>query len=253
MYTLFITGTAGSGKSTLTGSLNEWLRDQEQSTITVNLDPAVTVLPYEPDVDVRDVVDYERIMVTRRLGPNAALIASIREVARHIEGLREEVNSFNVDYALVDTPGQLELFAFRKEGKIIARNLTDGSKAMLFLLDPMFCVNPKNFAASIFLSVSIYLSFGIPLLMALSKVDAVPKRYVSRILRWAESDEAFLVDLETKLKGAQMLLARDVAKAVFDVSAFIPIIPVSALNMSGLVELHSALTRIFSEGELELR
>lgn len=253
MYTLFITGTAGSGKSTLTGSFNEWLRDQEQSAITVNMDPAATVLPYEPDVDVREIVDYERIMVTRRLGPNAALIASVREVARHIEELREEVNSFNVDYVLVDTPGQLELFAFRKEGKIIVKNLTEGSKAMLFLLDPMFCVNPKNFAASIFLSVSIYLSFGIPLIIALSKIDAVPKKYINRILRWAESDEAFLIDLENRLKGAQMLLARDVARAAFDVSSFAPIIPVSALNMSGLVELHGALTRIFSEGELELR
>jgi len=81
----------------------------------------------------------------------------------------------------------------------------------------------------------------------------VPKKYINRILRWAESDEAFLIDLENRLKGAQMLLARDVAKAVFDVSSFVPIIPVSALNMSGLVELHGALTRIFSEGELELR
>lgn len=253
MYAVFITGTAGSGKSTLTSSLNEWLRDQEQSTITVNLDPAATVLPYEPDVDTRDMVDYERIKVERRLGPNAALIASIREVARHIEEIRDEIKSFNVEYVIIDTPGQLELFAFRKEGKIIAKNIYNGPKAMIFLLDPIFCINPKNFAACIFLASSIYLSFGMPMLMVLSKIDAVPRKYVNRIMRWVESDEAFIVDLEARLQGPQLMLARDVARAVYDISTFIPIVPVSALNMEGLVELHALLTRVFSEGELELR
>lgn len=253
MYVVFITGTAGSGKSTLTSSFNEWLRDQEQSTITVNLDPAATVLPYEPDVDVREIVDYERIKVERRLGPNAALIASVREVVRNIEELREEIKSLNVDYVLIDTPGQLELFAFRKEGRIIAKNICDAPSVMIFLLDPMFCINPKNFAACLFLASSIYISFGMPMVMVLSKVDAVPKKYVNRIMRWVESDEAFIVDLESRLQGSQMLLARDVARAVYDISSFIPIVPVSALNMTGFVELHATLTRIFSEGELELR
>ncbi|MEM4586098.1 MAG: ATP/GTP-binding protein, partial [Candidatus Caldarchaeum sp.] len=81
---IFVVGTAGSGKSSLTGVFSEWLRDHEQSTATVNLDPAALSLPYDPDVDVREFVDYERIMSTRNLGPNGALIASVREVARNI-------------------------------------------------------------------------------------------------------------------------------------------------------------------------
>ncbi|MEM2991134.1 MAG: ATP/GTP-binding protein, partial [Halobacteria archaeon] len=85
MRTIFIVGTAGSGKSTFTASFSEWLKDNEQTVATVNLDPAAISLPYEPDIDVRDIVDYERIMATRGLGPNAALIASVREVAKNIE------------------------------------------------------------------------------------------------------------------------------------------------------------------------
>ncbi|MEM3141107.1 MAG: ATP/GTP-binding protein, partial [Nitrososphaerota archaeon] len=108
MYTIFITGTAGSGKSTLTGAFSDWLRSQEQSTLIVNLDPAAISTPYEADIDIREMVDYERIMTTRKLGPNAALIASIREVVRHVEELVEEIDSHEVDYVLVDTPGQLE-------------------------------------------------------------------------------------------------------------------------------------------------
>jgi GTPase SAR1 family protein len=84
MNVAFVVGTAGSGKSSLTGVFSEWLRDHEQMTATVNLDPAAIALPYEPDLDVREYVDYERVMATKNLGPNGALIASVREVARNI-------------------------------------------------------------------------------------------------------------------------------------------------------------------------
>ncbi|RLG05636.1 MAG: GTPase [Thaumarchaeota archaeon] len=254
MYTVFVVGTAGSGKSTLTSSFSDWLKEQEQSTLLVNLDPAAHSLPYEPDVDVRDYVDYERIMVSRRLGPNAALIASIREVARYVEELREDVNSFNPDFVIVDTPGQLELFAFRREGLILTENIgVEGRKTMLFILDTIFCTNVKNFVASTFLASSIYLSFGLPMIQVLNKIDAVPREHVERIQGWSESMDSLLVDLEDKLKGGLMIFSREVAQAVYDIVSSIPIIPVSSITMEGFPELHAALTRIVSEGELELR
>ncbi|MCD6260426.1 MAG: ATP/GTP-binding protein [Thaumarchaeota archaeon] len=254
MYTVFVVGTAGSGKSTLTSSFSDWLKEQEQSTLLVNLDPAAHSLPYEPDVDVRDYVDYERIMVSRRLGPNAALIASIREVARYVEELKEDVSSFNPDFVIVDTPGQLELFAFRREGLILAENIgVEGRKTMLFILDPIFCTDVKNFVASTFLASSIYLSFGLPMIQVLNKIDAVPREDLERIQGWSESMDSLYVDLEDKLKGGLMIFSREVAQAVHDIVSSIPIIPVSSITMEGFPELHAALTRIVSEGELELR
>lgn len=253
MYTIFVVGTAGSGKSTLTASFSDWLRDQEQSTLLVNLDPAASTLPYEPDVDVRDYVDYERIMATRRLGPNAALIASVREVARHVEELVDEVNSFNADFVIVDTPGQLELFAFRKEGKILSRNIGSERKLMFFILDPMFCAATKNFVASMFLASSIYLSFGLPMIQVLNKIDAVPRKYLDRIERWSESIDALVVEVENKLKGGLMAFSREVAQAIHDIVSALPIIPVSSVTMEGFPELHATVTRVVGEGELELR
>jgi len=253
MYTIFITGTAGSGKSTLTGAFSDWLRSQEQTTLLVNLDPAALTLPYEPDVDVREMVDYERIMTTRRLGPNAALIATLREVARHIEELAEEVNSHDVDFVIVDTPGQLELFAYRKEGRIFTRYIGDCRKVMLFLLDPMFCAVTRNFVASMFLASSIYLTFQLPMIQILNKIDAVPKKYIDRIERWSESLESLIVDIENKSKKVLMHLSREIAQAVYDIVSSIPIVPVSSITMEGFTELHAVLTRVVSEGEVELR
>jgi len=254
MNTIFIVGTAGSGKSTLTSAFSDWLRAQEQSTLLVNLDPAAQILPYEPDVDVRDFVDYDRIMSTRKLGPNAALIASIREVARHVEELREEIEGFNADFVIVDTPGQLELFAFRQEGLTLAENIGEkGRKLMIFVLDPMFCTSVKNFVSSMFLSASIYFSFGLPMIHALNKIDAISREQVEKIEGWCESLDALILDLENTLEGGALFLSREVAEAVHDIIISMPVIPVSAVTMEGLAELHAAITRFVAEGEMELR
>ncbi|MEM3786853.1 MAG: adenylyl-sulfate kinase, partial [Nitrososphaeria archaeon] len=37
MYTIFLTGTAGSGKSTLTSVLKKWYEERESYAITLNL------------------------------------------------------------------------------------------------------------------------------------------------------------------------------------------------------------------------
>ena len=254
VYTLFIVGTAGSGKSTLTSAFSDWLKAQEQSTLLVNLDPAAQILPDEPDVDIRDYVDYEKIMATRKLGPNAALIASVREAARYVEELAEEIGAFNPDLVLVDTPGQLELFAFRQEGLILAENIGEkGRKAMIFVLDSIFCTSVRNFISSMFLSASIYFTFGIPMIHALNKIDAISNEQLAKIEGWVDSFDALLLDLENTMKGGLMALSREVAHAVHDIILSMPVISVSSVTMDGFSELHAAITRFLSEGEIELR
>ncbi|MCD6235480.1 MAG: ATP/GTP-binding protein [Thaumarchaeota archaeon] len=254
MNTVFIVGTAGSGKSTLTSAFSDWLRSQEQSTLLVNLDPAAQTLPYEPDVDVRDYVDYDRIMATRRLGPNAALIASVREVARYVDELSEEINAFNPDFVLVDTPGQLELFAFREEGFILAESIgVKGRKIMVFILDPMFCTTAKNFVSSVFLSASIYFSFGLPMIHVLNKIDAIPREKVEKIEGWSESFDSLIIDLENSMESTARILSREVAEAIHDIIISMPIIPVSSTTMEGFPDLHATITKFLSEGEMELR
>lgn len=52
--TYFVIGMAGSGKTTLVDALQQTLKN----AFLVNLDPAVQQLPYTPDVDIREAVDY---------------------------------------------------------------------------------------------------------------------------------------------------------------------------------------------------
>ena len=74
MYFVFFVGTAGSGKTTLVKTFNDYLRDQQMDSTIINLDPAVESLPYTPAVDVRDYVDAYEVMEKFGLGPNLSLI-----------------------------------------------------------------------------------------------------------------------------------------------------------------------------------
>jgi hypothetical protein len=56
----------------------------EYDVITMNLDPGVVRLPYSPDIDVRQFVDYNDIVDRYELGPNGALIVAMDQVALKI-------------------------------------------------------------------------------------------------------------------------------------------------------------------------
>jgi len=43
----------------------------------INLDPAVLEVPIEPQIDIRDTIDYKGIMREYRLGPNGAIVTAL--------------------------------------------------------------------------------------------------------------------------------------------------------------------------------
>ena len=138
----FIIGTAGSGKSLFTAAFAEWLKMSKQDVAVVNLDPGALKLPYQPDVDVRNYVDVGDIMEKYGLGPNGALIMAADLIADEIENLTRDIEEAHADIVLVDTPGQMELFAFRASGPYIVNELTKEPKALIYLFDAVFSINP---------------------------------------------------------------------------------------------------------------
>src|SRR3990170_2874049 len=73
---IFVTGTAGAGKSLLVSKIYEYYTRNGAFASILNLDPGVENLPYTCDIDVRDHVDIVSIMKQYDLGPNGALITS---------------------------------------------------------------------------------------------------------------------------------------------------------------------------------
>jgi hypothetical protein len=249
LFIIFIIGTAGSGKSLLTASLTEWLKTQKQDVITMNLDPGALTLPYTPDIDVRDDISVENIMERYGLGPNGALIMAADLIAEETDRLGREIESLKSDLVIVDTPGQMELFAFRASGPYIAKELTREPKAVVYLFDSVFSANPLNYVSNLFLSAALYNRFFIPQTHVLSKCDLLPPKDVDRIVGWSASPSKLETAIEEKLNGTRRLLSRDMMHAIYRLGLRFLLTPVSAKTNQGLINLNATLERIFTGGE----
>lgn len=249
MYVVFIIGTAGSGKTLLTASLNEWLKLAKQETATINLDPGTLTLPYTPDIDIRNYININRIMEKYKLGPNGALIMAADLIAEEAERLGREIEDLNPDIVIVDTPGQMELFAFRASGPYIASELTKEPKAIVYLFDSVFSLNPLNYVSNLFLSAAVYNRFFIPQVSVLSKCDLLPPKELNDIVDWSASPKTLETAIEEKLSGTKRLLSRNMTHAIHRLGLRFLLIPISAKTNEGLINLTAALERILAGGE----
>ncbi|MHA2358454.1 MAG: ATP/GTP-binding protein, partial [Candidatus Heimdallarchaeaceae archaeon] len=147
-YTIFMLGTAGSGKTVLTRTMYDWFSEKNLDVATLNLDAGVKRLPYNPDIDVRDMVNIDNLTEQLDLGPNGAMIASMDLIATKIDELKSEIDYIQPEYLLVDTPGQIELFAYRSSGRLVSSVISDDSQpASVFLIDPSLVLRPEGFSS----------------------------------------------------------------------------------------------------------
>jgi len=249
LYLIFIVGTAGSGKSLLTSAFSDWLKLKRQNAICVNLDPGVLKTPYTPDVDVREFISIDELMEKYELGPNGALVMAADLIATEIESIKKEIEDFNSDYVLIDTPGQMELFAFRASGPYIVNELTTDPKAIVYLFDAPFSIDPLNYVSNMFLATAVYSRFLIPQVYTLSKADLVPERERKRVLDWGTKAGALENAIEEQISETKRLLTRGMMRLISRLGLSFTLIPISSTKESGFINLHAVLMRIFAGGE----
>lgn len=249
MVTIFVIGTAGAGKSLFTASFSEWLKVGKQNTITVNLDPGVLNLPYSPDIDIRNRINITQIMEKYNLGPNGALVLAADLIADEAQRIGREIEDLQSDVIIIDTPGQMELFAFRASGPYIANELTEEQKAIIYLFDAVFSFNPLNYVSNMFLSAAVYNRFFFPQLHVLSKCDLLPPEKIDQIVEWSTDPEILETVIDEKLRGTRRLLSKDMTQAIYRLGLDFQLIPVSGKTNQGIINLSSALERVLKGGE----
>lgn len=248
MNAIFITGTAGSGKSLLTSSLLQWYRDSNAYPIALNLDPGAVSLPYEPDVDVRHYIDIAALMESYGLGPNGSLVMASDMIATKMDEIQKEVDGLNPDYIIVDTPGQIELFAFRASGPYFVSNLQADAKATIFAFDGMLVSSPINYVSISLLASSVKLRLKTSQINVLTKRDLVIDK-LKDIMDWAGSHTALERALEGEKDAEYSLLSKDLARSMSKGGFAAGLVAASSVTMNGIVNLAAALARILNQGE----
>ena len=242
----YLVGTAGSGKTILTSALQQYLTTKGASLTTVNLDPAVRYIPYSADIDIRDYIDFDQLVDEYKLGPNGAMVAAADLIADYITNIREDIEEFgeSSDVVLVDTPGQMELFAYRNSGLKISESFPQDTSLLAFLFDSSLVSNIAGFISISLLATSVQIRLNLPITHIMTKIDLLKSDQIENVLAWREDPYEAIEDLY----GMTREFAAG-AGQIIEGMGQIPLIPVSALTGDGLEMLGAQLSRIFVAGE----
>jgi hypothetical protein len=246
---LYLVGTAGSGKSTLTGRFKEWFELRGLDAITVNLDPGAERLSYTPDVDIRNWISLKEVMDEYGLGPNGAQVVCADMIALNTKRLQEEIETFRTDYVLLDTPGQIELFVFREAGRHLISFLNPKRNMVAYLIDPALTKTPSGFVSQLLLSITTRFRLNAPMVNILSKRDLIEEEVMRNIEEWSSIDDR----LYETLLNEDPSLSRELSEQIFSLLRHfgegISLIPISSSNFTGMEDLYTSIQMYFKGGE----
>lgn len=248
MFLVFVLGTAGSGKSELTGVFTRWLELQGEDAMAVNLDPGAIALPYSANVDVRDYIRVESLMEEYGLGPNGGLMLASEMMLEIVEQLASDLDDFDPEIALIDTPGQMEMFAFRDVGARIAEEMSDEGKGLIYLFDAAFSRDPLNYVMNMFLASAINNRFLLPQISVLSKADLLGDD-LEEMEGWAEDPNMLEEAIDARLTGMNRLMSQNMMEVINRLGVDFNPLPFSTRTNLGFNRLYSEMSRVFMSGE----
>ncbi|KAI8868190.1 hypothetical protein GQ42DRAFT_148713 [Ramicandelaber brevisporus] len=204
---LVTVGMAGSGKTTFIQRLVSHLLAESKKKLksdgepvdktklrapyVINLDPAVGELPYNRNIDIRDTIDYKKVMKDYKLGPNGAISTSLNmfatDMKQVIDLVQKRKDSF--DYVIVDTPGQIEVFTWSAAGTLITDVLAASfPTVMVYVVDTPRTTSPVTFMSNMLYACSILYKTRIPFVVAFNKIDIASHQFA---LDWMADFEKF--------------------------------------------------------------
>jgi GTPase SAR1 family protein len=242
---LFVVGTAGAGKSTLVTAFQRWTRFLEVECLTINLDPGAERVHYDPEFDVRDLISLHEVMDEYDLGPNGAQILAADLVAAQSYDIQEELAGLSGDLLVIDTPGQVELFAFREASLHMVEVLGQGQAALIFLFDPMLSQSPSGFVSQMLLSNIVHFRLGLPTANFLSKADLLTPEDLDRVLGWGEDLDQLESALFEEAGGQRTEFAIGQLRMMKNSQIQPGLIPLSSEQEEGLADILSFAQSIF--------
>ncbi|KAF2580338.1 hypothetical protein F2Q68_00006323, partial [Brassica cretica] len=218
---------AGSGETSFLHRLVCHTFDSIKRGYVLNLVPAVMSLPFGANIDIRDPVRYKEVMKQYNLGPNGGIMTSLNLFATKLKNVVSviEKRADQLDYVLVDTPGQIEIFTWSASGAIIT--VLQPSQ----LLSPMWLITPRSTSPIIFMSnmlyaCSILYKTRLPLVLAFNKTDVADHKFA---LKWMEDFEVFQAAIQSD-NSYTSTLANSLSLSLYEFYRNIRSVGVSAIT-----------------------
>ncbi|KAK4671582.1 hypothetical protein QC764_607070 [Podospora pseudoanserina] len=197
---IVVIGMAGSGKTTFMQRINAYLHEKKQPPYVMNLDPAITHSPFQANIDIRDSVNYKKVMEEYKLGPNGGIMTSLNLFATKVDQVmgilekRAKPNPDNpaqkpIDKILVDTPGQIEVFVWSASGTILLESLASSFPTVIaYVIDTPRTSSTSTFMSNMLYACSILYKMKLPMILVFNKADAKDPSFAKE---WMTDYEAF--------------------------------------------------------------
>lgn len=228
--------------------LNSHLHTKEKPPYVLNLDPAVTKVPYGANIDIRDSVHYKKVMEDYNLGPNGAIMTSLNLFATKIDQVLNliEKRAPQVDHVIIDTPGQIEAFIWSASGAIITDAMASAFPTVLaYIVDTPRTTSPATFMSNMLYACSILYKTKLPMIVVFNKTDIqdaeFAKEWMSdfevfqQVLREREEDET------TEGSGYMSSLINSMSLMLEEFYKHLDVVGTSALTGEGFDDFLQAI------------
>ena len=243
MQAAIVLGTAGSGKTTFTANFSSWLSAKiPLSVCPINLDPGASSLPYDPSYDVRELVSVDRLMEEEHLGPNGAMVRAAELMIELSDEIASSLLSLGCEYLIIDTPGQMEIFAFRPTGRVLCGKLGERMRLLSIYLgdyDPGREI--EDLLSSALLARILELKLGVKVIPILNKSDLWEGRDIEGV--WSAALNGKIPHVEGS--GTYFDALHELLRAVSSFRSPIRVITTSAKYNRGFEEVFDIMNEVW--------
>eukprot|EP01102_Stenamoeba_stenopodia_P004551 TRINITY_DN14852_c0_g1_i1.p1 TRINITY_DN14852_c0_g1~~TRINITY_DN14852_c0_g1_i1.p1 ORF type:complete len:270 (+),score=53.66 TRINITY_DN14852_c0_g1_i1:80-889(+) len=201
---VFVTGPAGSGKSTFCKVMQQHCEALRRTVHVVNLDPAAEDIRYNPSIDIRDLIQLEDVMEQMNFGPNGGLVFCMEFLVDNLSWLEDELGDYDDDYLIFDCPGQIELYTHIPVMKSLSEELQRWGYRMccVHVIDSHFTNEPSKFISGTLVSLSAMMQVQLPHINVMTKMDLLGARGKKQSMeRFFDPDITYLLNSLTEETG----------------------------------------------------